>query len=139
MGLIQAFSSILSRGSIRKACFAAEQKEKKSKKKKKKNLNKKQTWQVGKGKNNNKTLTVFLVGHLERQVLLSQLVVDLLQVLDVVNGFPQHSRLVHLRKEEAKESARGEDFGGNLVATKTPCVTFAAEVQHCGRPWRRCP
>lgn len=115
MGLIQAFSSILFRGSIRKACFAAEQKEKK------------------------KTLTVFLVGHLERQVLLSQLVVDLLQVLDVVNGFPQHSRLVHLRKEEAKESAQGEDFGGNLVATETPCVTFAAKVQHCGRPWRRCP
>lgn len=136
MGLIQAFSSILFRGSIRKACFAAEQKEKKNKSKK--NLNKKQTWQVGEGKKT-KTLTVFLVGHLERQVLLSQLVVDLLQVLDVVNGFPQHSRLVHLRKEEAKESARGEDFGGNLVATETPCVTFAAKVQHCGRPWRRCP
>lgn len=136
MGLIQAFSSILFRGSIRKACFAAEQKEKKNKSKK--NLNKKLTWQVGEGKKN-KTLTVFLVGHLERQVLLSQLVVDLLQVLDVVNGFPQHSRLVHLRKEEAKESARGEDFGGNLVATETPCVTFAAKVQHCGRPWRRCP
>lgn len=42
-------------------------------------------------------LTVFLVSQLQNHVLLPQLMVGLLQVFNVVNGFPQDSRLVHLR------------------------------------------
>lgn len=42
-------------------------------------------------------LTVFLVSQLQNHVLLSQLMVGLLQVFDVINGFSQDSRLVHLQ------------------------------------------
>lgn len=48
-------------------------------------------------------LTVLLVGHLERQVLLPELVVDLLQVLDVVDGLAQHTRLVHLGRIKTRQ------------------------------------
>lgn len=41
-------------------------------------------------------LTVFLVSQLQNHVLLSQFMVSLLQVFNVVNGFSQDSRLVHL-------------------------------------------
>lgn len=49
------------------------------------------------------THTVLLVSHLKSQVLLSQFVVDLLQVLDVIDGLPQHSRLVHLWGKKKKK------------------------------------
>lgn len=41
-------------------------------------------------------LTVFLVSQLQNHVLLPQLMVGLLQVFYVVDGFSQNSRLVHL-------------------------------------------
>lgn len=42
-------------------------------------------------------LTVFLVSQLQNHVLLPQLVVGLLEVFNVINGFSQDSRLVHLQ------------------------------------------
>lgn len=46
-------------------------------------------------------LTVFLICQFQHHVLLTQLVIDLLQIFDVINGLPQNARLVHLgRKRE---------------------------------------
>lgn len=78
-----------------------------------------------------KLLTVLLVAHLEGQVLLPQLVVDLLQVLDVINSLPQHSRLVHLQKEEIGKKV--ED-----VVETTPQTATLSDLQ-VAEPWRRCP
>lgn len=42
-------------------------------------------------------LTVFLVSQLQNHVLLSQFMVGLLQVFNVIDGFAQDTRLVHLQ------------------------------------------
>lgn len=49
-------------------------------------------------------LTVFLICQFQHHVLLTQLVIDLLQIFDVINGLPQNARLVHLerKREEIK-------------------------------------
>lgn len=49
-------------------------------------------------------LTVLLVGHFESQVFLLQFLVGLLQVADVVDGFPQHCRFIQL------EHRQGDSF-----------------------------
>lgn len=49
-----------------------------------------------------KVHTVFLGCHFKSHVLLFELLVRLLQVTDVVDGFSQHCRLVELKKNEIK-------------------------------------
>lgn len=51
------------------------------------------------GGDNTVGLTVLLGGHLESHVLLLELLVGLLQVADVVDGFAQHRRLVELERD----------------------------------------
>lgn len=50
------------------------------------------------------TLTVFLIRQLQHHVLLAQFMIDLLQVLDVVDGLPQDARLVHLGRKRSENT-----------------------------------
>lgn len=47
-------------------------------------------------------LTVFLICQFQHHVLLTQLVIDLLQIFDVINGLPKNARLVHLERKKEK-------------------------------------
>lgn len=53
-----------------------------------------------------KPRTVLLGRHFQSHVLLLELLVGLLQVADVVDGFPEHRRLVELLSEEEDKNTR---------------------------------
>lgn len=72
-------------------------------------------------------LTVLVTAHLQRQVLLPELVVHLLKVLDVVDGFAQNTRLMHL-------SFKTDNQKPHEHTLELPACTAAAHT-----PWRRCP
>lgn len=77
-------------------------------------------------------LTVFLVSQLQNHVLLSQLMVGLLQVLDVINGFSQNSRLVHL--QGIKTYRKQFVLCASRVAlahrgTTTLCITKGTQIE----------
>lgn len=80
-------------------------------------------------------LTVFLIGQLQHHVLLAQLVIDLLQIFDVINGLPQNARLVHLEGRQTKHSY-GRACGAERAEPHSPRVgSTAARCQGPAHGW----